>query len=207
MIKENSGKVYRFKLDHDLGFGFAEVYDFTDHSMFDGRIVYVYNRHNKTEQKGYIFSDIRATGIALGPIRLNKFPNTRGLHSWKYLFQTKDLMIDSFPETKELRGLESKDDNWDNIGDWYSSNYDPKQMPTFVPYKSVRHLETRIINSPSGVATKLTMKIILDNGQKVTDFYDLNNLGDKNMFVQMINTYYPLSKTKLFLKQLKESKN
>lgn len=207
MIKENSGKVYRFKLDHDLGYGFAEVYDFTDHSMFDGRIVYVYNRHDKTEQKGYIYSDIRATGIALGPIRLYKFPNTRGLHSWKFLFQTKDLMIDSFPETKELRGLESKDDNWDNIGDWYGSNYDPKQMPTFVPYESVRHLETRIINSPSGVATKLTMKIILDNGQKVTDFYDLNNLGDKNMFVQMINTYYPLSKTKLFLKQLTASKN
>ena len=88
------------------------------------------------------------------------------------------------------------------MGDWYSSNYDPKKMLTFVPYEKVRHLENRILNSPSCVATKFTMKIILDKGQKVTDFYDLNNLGDKNMFVQMINTYYPLIRTKLFLEQL-----
>ena len=207
MIKENSGKIYRFKLDHDLGYGFAEVYDFTDHSMFDGRIVYVYNRHDKTEQKEYIYSEIKKTGIALGPIRLYKFPNTRGLHSWKFLFQTDELMIQSLPETKELRGLESKDDNWDNLGDWYSSNYDRKQMPTFVPYEKVRHLENRIINSPSGVVKKFTMKIILDNKEKVSDYYDLNNLGDKNMFVQMINTYYTLTKTKLFLKQLPTTKN
>src|SRR5690349_1815202 len=111
MIKENSGKVYRFILDHSLGYGFAEVYDFTDHSMFDGRLVYVYNRHDKIAQSKYLFSEIRATGIAIGPVRLYKFPNTRGLHSWKLLFQTKDLLIDSLPETKELRGLESKDDN------------------------------------------------------------------------------------------------
>ena len=47
MTAENSGKVYRFKLDYNLGLGFAEVYDFTDLSMFDGRDVYVYNRHDE----------------------------------------------------------------------------------------------------------------------------------------------------------------
>ena len=80
-------------------------------------------------------------------------------------------------------------------------------MPTFVPYEKVRHLESRIINSPSGVATKFTMKVILDNREKVSDYYDLNNLADKNMFVQMINTYYPLTKTKSFLKQLPTTRN
>ena len=66
MIKENSGKIYRFKLDHDLGYGFAEVYDFTDHSMFDGRIVYVYNRRDKRDENNYILSEIKETRIALG---------------------------------------------------------------------------------------------------------------------------------------------
>lgn len=108
-----------------VGYGFAEVYDFTGHSMFDGRIVYVYNRYDKTEAKEYHNPDIQSTGIALGPIRLYKFPNARGLHSWKFLSQKKDLMINSLPETKELRGIESKDDNWDNLGDWYSSNFTP----------------------------------------------------------------------------------
>lgn len=202
MIRENSGKIYRFKLDHALGYGFAEVYDFTDHSKFDGLVVYVYNRHDKTEQKAYSYPGIARAGMALGPIRLYKYPNTRGLHSWKFLFQTDTLMIDSLPETKELRGLESKDDNWDNLGDWYSSNYDPDQMPVFVPYEKVRHLESRIVNSPAGVATKFTMKLLLDSEGKVADYYDLADLAYRNMFVQLINTYYPLKKTKLFLKQL-----
>jgi hypothetical protein len=202
MIKENSGNIYRFKLDHDLGYGFAEVYDFTDDSMFDGRIIYVFNRLDKTEEKEYSYSEIRATGITLGPIRLYKFPNIRGLNAWKFLFRVTDFIIDSLPETKELRGVET-DNNWDNLADWYSSNYDSKnQMPTYVPYEKLRHLERRIINAPSGVATKFTMKVILDNKKKVSDYYDLNNLADKNMFIQLINTYYPLAKTKLFLKQL-----
>ena len=65
MIVENSGNIYRFKLDHDLGFGFAEVYDFTDElSMLDGRIVYVYVKHDKEEKAKYELSEIRKTGIS-----------------------------------------------------------------------------------------------------------------------------------------------
>ncbi len=30
MIKETSGKIYKFRLDHNLGFGYSIVYDFTD---------------------------------------------------------------------------------------------------------------------------------------------------------------------------------
>ncbi len=204
MIADNSGKVYRFKLDHDLGYGFAEIYDFTDElSMFEGRIVYVYNKHDKEAYPSYELSAIRETGIALGPIRLHKFPNTRGLHSWKYLFKTDDFLIYEVPETKELQGLHWKEDNWDNFkGKWYKSNYDKKHLPNYVDYQSVRHLETRIINPPSGVVKKFTMKVLLDNGEKVSDYYDLVDLGNRNMFVQMVNTYYPLEKSKLYLKQL-----
>ncbi len=59
MVAENSGKIYRFKLDHDLGFGFAEVYDFTDElSMLDGRIVYVYDKCDKEEKLNYELVEI-----------------------------------------------------------------------------------------------------------------------------------------------------
>ena len=208
MIKENSGKIYRFKLDHDLGFGFAEVYDFTDHSMFDGRIVYVFNRLDKTEKSSYDISEIRKTGIALGPIRLYKFPNTRGLRSWKFLSQTDDLLISELPETKELQAFHSKNDNWDNFkGKWYSSNYDRKQLPTYVDHEKVRHLETRIINGSTGIVKKFSMKVILDNNEKVSDYYDLSDLGNKNMFVQMINTYYPSKLTKKYLRQIANYKD
>jgi hypothetical protein len=203
MIAENSGKIYRFKLDQNLGFGFAEIYDFTDDSMFDGRIVYVFNRSDKGEELNYELSEIRESGIALGPIRLHKFPNTRGLHSWKFILQTKDLLIHDLPETKELQGLHWLDNNWDNFkGKWYNSNYDKKGLPIYVDYDQLRHLETRIVNPPSGVVTKFTMKVILDKKEKVSDYYNLSELGTKNMFVQMVNTYFSLAKTKVFLKQL-----
>ena len=201
MIKENSGKIYKFKLDHNLGYGFAEVYDFTDHSMFDGRIVYVYNRRDKNDEKNYLLSEIKETGIALGPIRLYKFPAARGLHSWKYLFKSDELIITELPETKELHGLTIKDDNWSNFKTWYKSR-DFKYPFVYTDYEEIRHLETRIINAPSGVAKEFTMKVILDNKEKVSDYYDLSELGNKNLFVYLINTYYPLDKTKKYLKQI-----
>lgn len=203
MIQDNSGKLYRFKLDHDLGYGFAEVYDFTDLSMFDGRIVYVFSRYDKEEKLSYNLAEIRKAGIALGPIRLYKFPNIRGLHSWKYLFKADSLLISELPETKELQGLHWKDDNWDNFkGKWYNSNYNKDQLRTYVDYEKVRHLETRILNSPSGVVKEFTMKVILDKNQKVSKYYDLAELSNKNIFVYLINTYYPLDKTKEYLRQL-----
>ena len=204
MIAENSGKIYRFKLDHNFGFGFAEVYDFTDEaSLIDGRVVFVYNKHDNKEQSRYELSDIRRSGLALGPIRLYKFPNLRGLHSSKYLFQTKDFLVERLPETKELQGLHWKENNWDNFkGKWYRSGYDIRLgLPNYVDYENVRHLETRIVNSTTGIVKKFTMKAIIDGGEKVSDYYDLTDIGNKFMFLQMINTYYPLEKTNQLLNQ------
>ena len=201
MITENSGKIYRFKLEHNLGFGFAEVYDFTDElSMLDGRLAYVYNKNDKEEKANYELSEIRKTGLALGPIRLYKFPATRGLYSWKYLFQTDNLLITSIPETKELHGLHVKDNNWNNFKTWYKSNRDFKKPLVYVAYEEIRNLETRIINSSLGIVKQFTMKTILDKKEKVTNYYDLSQLGNKNLFVYLVNTYYPLNKTKKYLK-------
>ncbi len=203
MITANSGKIYRFKLEHNLGFGFAEVYDFTDElSMFDGRLVYVYNKNDKEEKASYKLSEIRQTGLALGPIRLFKFPGTRGIYAWKFFFQTDDFFITSVPMTKELHGLHIKDNNWANFKTWYKSNRDFKRPLAYVTYEEVRSLETRIINSSLGVVKEFTMKTILDKKEKVSDYYDLSEPGNKNIFVYLINTYYPLGKTKQYLKQL-----
>jgi hypothetical protein len=202
MITENSGKIYRFKLDHDFGFGFAEVYDFTDYSMFDGGLVYVYDKIDKINKKEYGISEIRSSKIALGPIRLYKFPASRGLHSWKFLFKTDELIISEFPETKELHGSKINISDWSKLNTWYISDRDPKKRLIYVDYEEVRHLETRIINSPSGVAKEFTMKVILDRNEKVSDYYDLSDLGNKNLFTYLINTYYPLKSTRQYLRQI-----
>jgi hypothetical protein len=207
MVTENSGKIYRFKLDHDLGFGFAEVYDFTDISMFDGRLVYVFNKNDTKVEKEYVLSEIRDSGIALGPIRLYKFPATRGLHSWKFLFKAAELLITDLPCTKENHSFGFKDDNWSNINTWHKSQIHFKSPIVYVNYEEIRNLETRIINSPSGVVKEFTMKVILDNKENVSDYYDLSDLGNKDLFIYLVNTYYPLNSTKRYLKQIPKYKD
>lgn len=203
MIAENSGKCYRFKLEHDLGYGFAEIYDCTDESsMFDGRLVYVFNKLHTKDKKEFNISEIRSSGIALGPIRLYKTPAARGLHSWKFIFKTDDLLITKIPMTKEHHSAGFKDDNWANLNIWYKSGRDFKNDIVYVDYEEVRHLETRIISSPSGVAREFTMKVILDRNENVSDYYDLSDVGNKNLFSYLINTYYPLKATKKYIKQI-----
>ena len=46
------------------------------------------------------------------------------------------------------------------------------------------------------------MKVILDRGENVSYYYDLADTGNKFMFWQLINTYYPLEKTLGFLTQV-----
>lgn len=204
MIRKNSGKIYRFKLQHNLGYGFAEVYDFTDYSMFSGRLVYVFDRIEKEEKSKYKLAEIRSSNIAIGPLHLGRFPNVRGVNSWKFLFQAKDLLIKDLPVTKSLHGLTWDDDNWANFKkQWYTSNFNPKkELPTYVDYEDVRHLETRILHFPLDVVIKSTMKALIDSNQKVSDYYDLSDLAYKFRFVELINTYYPLAKTRILLKQL-----
>jgi intein-encoded DNA endonuclease-like protein len=71
--------------------------------------------------------------------------------------------------------------------EWFRWPYNLKQKRIFVPYEEVRYLETGILNGPGSVVEKFTMK---------------------NMYVQLINTYYTLEQTKEFLKDLpKEGKS
>jgi hypothetical protein len=102
----------------------------------------------------------------------------------------------------ELRGLHHKNDNWAELADWYQAPYDLMKLPKYVPYEEVRYLEIRILNGPGSAVKKFTMKTLLDKGEKVSAYYDLKNLGTKNMSVRLINTYYPLDKTKQFLRDL-----
>lgn len=46
------------------------------------------------------------------------------------------------------------------------------------------------------------MKTLLDMGKKVSEYYDLSEMGNRNMYVQLINTYYDLRQTEAFLNDL-----
>ena len=46
------------------------------------------------------------------------------------------------------------------------------------------------------------MKHIIDTGLKISDYYDLTDLGTHNMYVQLVNTYFPEEKVKELVKDL-----
>ena len=135
MIKENSGKIYRFKLDHNQGYGFAEIYDFTDLYEFDGRIIYVYNLIEDKPKPKYDLDIIYKSGISIGPIRLMSFPGTRGKYASKYIGQRNDLLINEIPETKELNGIIIEKSNWNDFDKWYRSDNFENGEFKFIKYR------------------------------------------------------------------------
>jgi hypothetical protein len=203
MIKENSGKTFRFKLDHNQGYGFAEIYDFTNIHEFDGRVIYVYNLTEEETRSEYDLEDIHKSGIAIGPIRIMDFPRTRGKYALKYIGQRSDFLITEIPITKELNEMIIRESNWNNFERWYRSDNFTNGDFIFSKYSELRNLETRILSSTVSVATKFTMKILIDNNKDVAEYYDLNEVGNYNMFVQLINTYYSLEKATELLSKTK----
>jgi len=203
MIKDNSGKIYRFKLDHNQGYGFAEIYDFTDIHEFDGRIIYVYNLVDQDAKSEYDLQDIHSSGIAIGPIRIMSFPGTKGKYASKFIGQRNDFLVTEIPITKELNEMIIRESNWNNFELWYRSDNFKNGDFIFSKYSELRNLETRILSSIVTVATKFTMKILIDNNKDVAEYYDLNEVGNYNMFIQLINTYYSLEKATELLSQTK----
>jgi len=114
-----------------LGYGFAEIYDFTDDSMFNGRYAFAYDRVDAEMQKQYSVTEIRLSPIAIGPITLYKFPNVRGVGAWKYLFRTDDFLIKERPKHKYLQAI-PKSDNWAEMPWWEELPCDKRGSPEYV---------------------------------------------------------------------------
>ena len=201
MVEKNSGKVYGFKLDHNFGFGFAEVYDFTDVSNFSGRLIFVYNLIADDLNANLSIDEISKSGIALGPITLWKFPNSRGKGAWKLIGKMDHFLIDIYPPAKDVRANPFLYNNWSKFDRWFidSEVNDPLE---YVPYEQVRRMETRVLNPKEGVAKKFTMKHIIDTGLNVSDYYDLSDLGNRNMYVDLVNTYYPDDQVEVLVRNL-----
>ena len=191
MKASNSGLIYAFPLDHGLGYGFAELYDFTDESVFDGRFVFVYNLISEAKPSAFDIDLLRKSGVALGPIVLFSFPGTRGKGAWRLLGKIEgDFFLNQWPVAKDLRGVDNKYPNWNKYDRWHLRG--PGQDPlTYFPYDEIRRYETMMLNSTTSVVQKFSMKQVIDSGKNVADFYDLSDWAVLNAYKQLLNTYYP----------------
>jgi hypothetical protein len=197
---EYSGNIYSIKLEFDLGFVYAELLDYSDVHDFDGILIQVYNYKDSDNQKNINdIDEIRSSGILFGPVPINRYPSIRGKFLWKYIGKSTNYSKES-PWFKSYRGNLFKEDNWNNVKPWFKSKYfDDDSEDMECNYNEVRRLETTILNHPEMIKIKLSMLYLIDKGENVSDFYDLSKIGNRNMFIQLINTYFDNDKVKLLL--------
>lgn len=191
MKKENSGNIYKFLLDFDKGHAYAEILDYSDVSDFDGILVQVFNYSNKEkDEKKVSIDEIKKSGILFGPAPVNKYPNTKGKGAWQ-LYGKDDDFDTSPPLFKSLRGL-LINYNWATLRPWFLDDRfgDNKTADVEKNYEDVRNLETMILNHIDSIKVKITMMKIIAEGEKVAEYYDLKDLGNKNLYLQVVNTYY-----------------
>ena len=199
MKKETSGNIYKFQLEHNKGYCYAELLDFSDISDFDGILVQVYDFGNEEDVS---IDQIKASKIIFGPAPMNKYPNERGRGAWKYIGKSDDYCKTS-PFFKSLRGIIIKDNNWSNLSPWFKiQSFEENSEPIPSDYEAIRYLETKVLNHPDSIRIKLTMMKIIKDREKVSDYYDLDDRGELNMYLQIVNTYYSKEKAEELLKQI-----
>lgn len=190
MKLEYSGNIYKFPLDFEMGFCFAEILDFSEISDFDGILIKVFGKVVKEKNDDTIgIPEIKKTGIMIGPLPINKYPNAKSKSGWVLYGKNKDFDRNP-PFFKNLRGL-LNDNNWANLKPWFKQNrFNEKIEDIQCDYEEVRNLETMILNHVDSIKIKTTMMKIIENNEDVSKYYDLKKLGNKNLFLQIVNTYY-----------------
>jgi hypothetical protein len=187
-----------------MGYGYAEQDDFSDTYTFDGILVSVYKLIDK-EIVNRDLSTIRKSGVLFGPVPVFRYPPSRGKNKWIKIHHTKDFLINKWPLFKTYQGVNKEEKNWSKLDKWRIVDYNSSEVEmNFQDYEKLRHLETTILNSGEGVAMKITMMKLIEEKKKVSEFYDLRLLGNRNIYLQLVNTYYGKEKASSLLDDLSD---
>lgn len=197
MKKETSGSIYQISLDYEMGYAYVELLDFSDTHRFNGILVQVYNYHGKIGSSlEDTINDIVSSGIMIKYLPIVDYPKTKGKDAWKFIGKRDDFLKES-PYFKEFKGIIFEEDDWSNLSPWIKSN-DFSDNPEYIicEYEEVRNLETLTLNHAAGIKEKIIMLHLIKEGNNVNDFYNLKNRGKRNLYLQIINTYFDKDKAK-----------
>jgi hypothetical protein len=199
----STSKIYKLKLDHNCGEMFAIIDDLTNVSEFDGRVVSVFllDRLRKSVK---IKSDQKDS--VLGPFLLYKMPSKRSNKNWEFI-ENSDCLYSSIPNTKETNNKLMGQPDWSGVSKWYINGdvYDEFNNIKFFEYEEVRRLESQILQTPNGICIKATMFQLIKSGKDVWEYYDIKDLGNRNLFEELINTYFQQNKVVELLKDYPET--
>ena len=202
MVIKNSGNIYCFPLEFDLGFGFCRYTDHSDITPFSGRLVHVFNLVVKDDKKIPSLESIDSLEILFGPVSINKQPNTRGKGAWKLLGKVKkvDKSLPVFKTTQMALTL-NKAIDWSKIGKW-RKKYNFNDVGKICDYESIRSMETEWLNGMRDIETRTTMHYLILQNKKISDYYDSKKYEDRSYYIQIANTSFEKKKADQLLKKL-----
>jgi hypothetical protein len=186
MKKKNffTGSVFQFYIPEIKKYEFCKFFDFKHLSEFHGLLAQVYDRFSDTEDNS--IEELITCDWLFGARSMNRWPNMRKDARWKSLGILSGPADDFVPDFKGSHSYPSIVEDESHIKSWYVIH--KLVQSEDCDYSQVHHLERIIITTSSlGLAWRTGMEYCRINNLPIEKFYDLNDIGVKNTYLQMIN--------------------
>jgi len=194
MVLKNSGKIFRFELEHNQGFAYCEFVDFSDLFSFDGRLIYVFDLIEKQINKLANISYIETHKILFGPVPLIKAPNIRNKEVKLNLIGKTNNIKSEMPVFKYIILPTIKKD-WTKLEGWQKNTWGIDRgkpgssgLSKIVNYEEVRYLEEAVLHTMKGIVIRTTMLVLIRENKKIKDFYDLQDFYLRGLYIRVVNT-------------------
>ena len=188
-----TGNVYKVRLGFEMGFAYAQVVEFSG-VEFDGRLLYILSSSDDLDSPcSDLDEELEGAFVELGPFFMSEWPRVARQSPWRMLGCASMIAPSAWPPTKRSRrSVSLLTGDWSLVPDWYAVagvglETAARQVSS---YEEVRSLETRILQTPSGVRDKATMYRMIQSGMNVQDAFELRDRRVKNLYEQLVNTYF-----------------
>lgn len=211
MIINNSGKIFRFALDHNQGFAYCEFVDFSDIFSFDGRLLYVFDLIEKEINNSIDVNYIKKHKILFGPVPLVKAPTLQSKEVKLALIGKAENINSAMPTFKYTLAPTVKKD-WTKLnGDWHRNTWSLDRgkaghsgLSEPLSYEEVRYFEEAVLHTLKGVVIRTTMIVLIKQGKDVKDFYDLQDFYLRGLFIRVANTSFDKAAAKRLLLEIND---
>jgi len=186
MMKKNffTGSIFQFYVPAIKKFAFCKFFDFRHLSEFHGLLAQVFDNFSDTEENS--IEGLKDADWLFGPRSMHKWPNLRKDTGWKSLGILSGKKDDIIPDFKATQSSPSVVEDESQVVRWYAIHNLTESEAC--EYYQIKHLETRILTTSSlGLVWRTGMEYCRMNGLPVNEYYDLEDTGQRNMYLQMIN--------------------
>jgi hypothetical protein len=185
--KVDSGIIIEIPLRKGMGFAYAKYVSFFEITkiQFDANCLKVYDYI--VEEPLEDASILKGKDLLFGPLIINGRPAKRGRDKVKvigYLPEDNDIFI---PDFKDGPGIPIVEDESKIIRWWPIHQLDIKNHPSDYPYKLIKHLEQRGLNSQPNIQRRIEMEILRKQGKNPKDIIDFNDRASVMDYYLMIN--------------------